>query len=409
MTGARFLLPESTVSSLTMAGSWVFVTIVLYQYVDAATFSICLFSLFFSELLSDFLLAGVHRQKFGFTNVLSWEDTVGHIMMRWILLTSLLVLVSYADLLTFYCNHHFTILCVMGLCLTLALIKSAATRQRNVRKWVLLIMQARLLVIACAIAVATKFGPVDSDLVMTLTVAILLCLLIVSFWRLSPSAKIESKPIQGSVLLGRSAVAGVPLLFKNADLLILPWIFPPAQALFYLLVRGIAGAIGLILGSLTSILRDPLYSAFEQENRSAFVAMAARANLGFLLIGGGACLVVLSAGPYLLDFVSINSSEMKKVLAWVVVAQAAPVFFGATSILLDVTRNQRDSVLIAGIGALAVWISTAVIDIISILDLAMVYAGVRVVASGAAATILGLRFGIWPGLTAILFRQIKLF
>lgn len=409
MIGVHSRLPNTTLACLSTAGSWVLLSIVLYQCVDAKTFSICLFSLLLSELFSEFLIAGLYRQEPCFDSPLSLEDCVGHIMLRWVILTSFLVFAAYADLLVFFRNHYFSMLCVLGLCLILTLIKSTINFQRNARMWMRSVMQTRLLFVACVIALATKFRPVNADLVLTSTIAVMLCVLMGFLWKPLLLAGPRSNTVPWAAFLGHSVSVAVPLLFRNADLLILPWIFPPDQVLVYLLVRGIAGVIGLTLGSLTSKLRAPLCSAFVQGKNTEFVAVAARVNLSVLLIGGGACLAVLSAGPYFLGFVGVGSDAAQKLLAWVVLAESAPAFFGATSILLEVTKKQREAVLLASMSVLMIWLLPAIMHKIDIIDLAIVFACVRFAATAAAATILGLRFGILPGLTAILFRQIRLF
>jgi hypothetical protein len=140
-----------------------------------------------------------------------------------------------------------------------------------------------------------------------------------------------------------------------------------------------------------------------------FSALAARLNLGVLLIGGGFSLAILAIGPFCAILLGLHGPSMQGVLLWLVLGAASQVFFGATDMLLKTAG-------MAGLMALLCTASTAFFVVAVLASpspdavfLAQCFAAMHLIRYAIASVILVRKFSVWPGLTALFLRQIKLF
>ena len=158
---------------------------------------------------------------------------------------------------------------------------------------------------------------------------------------------------------------------------------------------------------LNSAALDPLTELFRHERPILFRAAAARLNLGFLLLGGGASLAILALGTALRVEIGL-SNDSAMVLFWLVVAQGAPAIFGAFDVLLFATSARRSITNLTWFFAIASSLAIYCFGRDAAVNLAFAYAGCQIMFSAIAATVVIRELGIWPGVTAVLHRQIKL-
>jgi hypothetical protein len=198
--------------------------------------------------------------------------------------------------------------------------------------------------------------------------------------------------------------AGGPIAARYVDVICLAFLLPPSAALIYLFARGLCEPIRLGLDAISALATPALDNAKSADVRRA---LAARINLGFLLIGGALAVAVLGLGRLVPILLGQGFADLGKTIPWLAAAAAAPAFFGATQLLLPFFRG-------GSFLGMSNWIATGlflmgvfVYPVRSAIDLAIVYAAAVIAQSLISAVALGLKSGVWPGLTALLFRGIK--
>ncbi len=244
------------------------------------------------------------------------------------------------------------------------------------------------------------------DVVLGLHALCLLVVLMLAARRL-PALRWSGELPTAAVFLDSMAEAGT-ILFRNVDVMVIGLVLTPVECAIYLIARSVAMSLDLLFRVLSRALSGPIGRSYRHRERSRFVAQSARANLGFLLIGGaGALLLFVSAGPVLHLF-GINSAEGRQPLIYLIIAQSAPALFGATHMFMAMTRLET-------IRAWIVWAAMpfALILVFSaaregLVSLAATYAALQVGVAAVCAVVVALRCGIWPGLTAMFHSRIRL-
>lgn len=201
-----------------------------------------------------------------------------------------------------------------------------------------------------------------------------------------------------------------PLLYicRNADLLIIGFIFEIEEVAVYLVARGLAFSIVLGLSSFGRILRGtPRYSNKNNVEYS-IVALAARLNLAIFFIGSGVAMGVLAAGRLVSPLFEENQKVFLVVIFWSVARYSSKALFG----------TYEDILALKGMDALALTLNLCFLTGVflywyllphqSVDRFAMVIASGQLMHAALSAGIVAARCGIWPGPTAIFFRQIKL-
>lgn len=391
-----------------MAIGWVLVGGTLCQNLYPIDASVALFGLVFAELSSCVLLAGLDRIQHSGTRYLRWEDAVGHLLLRWVLFSISMLILAQNYLIRLFEHHQYAFICVLGLCLTLALIKLVCAHRVTSLKRGTQLVQMRNTLLAAGIFGFSQVASLDSDIILSFAIGLYLAILVT----VSAGAVFANPPRQHRHLniaqLEHTLADAAPFLLRYADVLILSWVLSPLDTLNYLIARGLAQLVLYALNQLSDRIADTLDSAYNTGNQQNFVAVAARTNLGFLLIGGAASLAALSMGAYVPLLFNLDSAVFRSILLWLVTAEVAPVIFGATGLLLNIAQCRRETILLSFAGVVAVWSTAIIFELTDPRDLAQLFAQVQMSIAAISAVFLGLRFGIWPGLTALLFRQIKL-
>lgn len=324
------------------------------------------------------------------------------VFLRWVVGSALLLLADQANWLTFFSNSPFSLFALPMISLLLILIRLTVLKGGTGPSLVNLLSLLSPLWLAGLLAGAHVLG--------SITLEIVLCLML--FAPLS---------VLGVMLQCRSGRHAhtvshqfyqqdfATIFMRWADVLTVPFVFGPAAAFTYLFARGVAECVALPIRSLQQSVGPELAQIHVKGGQREFAAISARLNLGIMLIGGAAVLAVISIAPLISDLLGFSYESIHQTLLWLILAQAAPVLFGVSLGLMAASGGRRESQMISlatGIAVLSVIYAT---HAGSPVEVAKEVAVVHLISAAAAAALLVGRQGIWPGVTAILFRQIKLF
>ncbi|KIN75403.1 hypothetical protein Z945_232 [Sulfitobacter noctilucae] len=349
--------------------------------------------LILAEALSGILCATAIQKGSSTAATSRSSETMGMMLTGWVGLCLVLLTLYHFRAIPLFLGQPFAVLSILAMTLLLALLKLRACSIR---------IAGRMLVFAAAAKGALALEVTQPELLLALAILIQLGLLLMQM-TLGNNLMTRAKPND----LGYRTPGSV-VLAQYADTLILPFVLHGPEAFIYLFARGLGLSVTAVLGILCR-QSDPLLRQARCRNDSAaFLMMAARLNLGVLLIGGALCLAMLTAGPFLAAAMSLDETPFHTVLMLLLLGAAAPVIFGATDSLLATTGQTVplllcDIALITGLSlaALSGQLQTAVF-------LAQCFAVAHLLKGMIAAFILARFGGVWPGVTALVLRQIEL-
>lgn len=406
--GVAAHLMNRPAGAVTQAIGWVLVAVAMVKNLNPTDASVVLFALVIAELFAQLLLTRIDKPRSSSTSNLVWEDEVGELLLRWFLLSVSVSTLTLYGLIPFFHGHEYSLICVLGLCLSLAMLKVICAFRGFGQTHGCLLVKMRLVLLASGIVGFAKFGSLNADLVLSFAIGLVLITLMIVSAGFDASGQLAKATKARSDQLDKALDEFTPFLLRYADLLILPWVMLPTVAMSYLIARGLAQLVPVVLDQLGERVTNTLARAFTAGSDPDFVSGAARTNLGFLLIGGAATLAVFGFGVHVPQAFNLNPSHFHKFLFWLTLAQAAPVVFGATCLLMNIAAMRNETIGLSLIGVVTVWSITVVFGLKGPQYLAQLYAYVQMAITAISAVMLGLRFGIWPGLTALLFRQIRL-
>lgn len=102
-----------------------------------------------------------------------------------------------------------------------------------------------------------------------------------------------------------------------------------------------------------------------------------------------------------------QTGEFKEVLVWLLLAQSTPILFGATPILMRAVGRETFYEVLLGISAAFFLAATLILNTHEGVSIAQIYATSQLTVAAASALLLT-QYGIWPGLTALFHKRIKL-
>ena len=262
------------------------------------------------------------------------------------------------------------------------------------------VLRAMLPLAACALY--TQFAQLTlSTSLWIYTTGVLLCLPLA--W--PQSAPPEAYKLDRASLNALTTAQAGWMLLRHLDVIILTLVASPSQAALYLVARRLAGLLALLFDALRSALAPTLSVAYYR--RDGFGGLAARTNLGFFLIGGGAATGLAVLGPLALPLFGDTFQAATSLLIWLTLGQAAPALFGATGMLMSMTDMERPR-------AILIWcalpLSAAALlygATHSLHMLAVATALTQLIFAAACAIALAQRHGILPGLTALLHPKLR--
>ena len=320
-----------------------------------------------------------------------WQDRLAYLLAAWIGLVLCAGTAMAADLLPFFLVQPFALLCLLGLSLILALLHfGTASSGRLSLFWRLLLSARLILLTALWQLVATTTSPIAE---ITLSLPLLGgLLLLLPLWRLPKGrAREEERDRAG--------------WWQVADLLAVPFLLSGSEALTYLVARGIAHLPLSVIEGIERAAFPALAAALAKGNAGGFAALAARLNLGILLAGGAVALAVQSIAPLL---PGPSALPLPSVLGWLLLGAVAPALFGATGVLLRAADLAPFLLAIRLTGAFAFATACLLLHVTSAAALAQIFAAVHLSTGFVAAVVLVHRVGIWPGITAVLLKRIRL-
>lgn len=382
---------------------WVGLIWVLSSELSLSSIGLVIAALALAEVLKGILLSGWHisvNQQFDL------KDAVGRVLARWVLVFLLLSSLLAVDGLPLFALSPLAVMCVAGLALTLTINDLVDIGQRSDAPSLLRVSAGsfRTIMLACTAAGFAELSPLSVDIVLLLALFLSLCVMCTKLPALPGSPALQQERTVPNA--GRCLTAGAPFLLRNCDILCLPLLYTPSIAAPYLLMRVLVTPAFVVLDHFEALSAERLSGNMKAK---AYKEASARINLGMLLIGGAAGLFILAGVHFGAAQQSISLLIEREVLFWLLIGLAARAVFGASYAFLETSGLRRSGLILSGIAALSFVLTLVVISSSSPVTLAMSYAISQIIFSGLAAALAITHLGVWPGLTAILLRQIKLF
>lgn len=377
-----------------LAVGWSMLAVSLAQVFPVTALSLTLGTVVFAECFSALILTRALPNAPA--RARADQDDLAGALLGWVLLCVLFALLFHLRLISFFQGQPAAMLCLLALTLVLVLLKHFAKAHPLAR-----FLQAMRLVAPAALAIVLdRIGGATPGLFLaSLVLSHLVTLLIVVLLARKPRC-----PLQPSAY-----VPPLQVLAAHADLLLVPILLNGTEALLYIAARGLGIVVTGVLAQLGARAMPALLAAGQSRNQSKFITIAARLNLGFLLVGGSAGIAALTVGPYVAKVFHLAGADFQAALLWVVLGACAPAIFGATEALLQMIKK-RNLLLLSDLVAVGGFTSAILfVPQPDALLLAKCFAVVQLLKTAACAVLLVRHAGVWPGLTALLLRQIKLF
>ena len=221
--------------------------------------------------------------------------------------------------------------------------------------------------------------------------------------------QLKKLSVKSSAWLHHTAMgAGFRACIRYTDVMVIPWLLGASQIYAYCLARALSLFVPAVLGLMGRKLTPHLVQLARAEQQIPFRAAAARVNLSYMMVCGAVGLIVISLAPYFVQKAGEIDPVFSDVLLWLVVGQSAPVLFGATGLLMQaVERGAFYDVLLAitaGLFFAGLWL----LDPAEAVSIAQTFAAAQL-AQAAICALLLTQCGVWPGLTALFHKEIKLF
>lgn len=383
---------ENVGSLLALGGAWCFALLVLAWGLPAKAFSLALGTLVLAECLS-LILTRARLMPGGST---ARQDLMAQALGGWVLLCLAVMAFYRFDLMPFFAGQPLAVLMLLGLTLILSLLEFTRAGVRPTRGHDV----ARILFWVFLWQAIDYVDELTLDLALGAALLGALSLLLLRMVR-------QNGKVVPLEIADRRAKAQVNWA-SYIDLLVFPLLLGGAEALIYLVARAMAQVLIAAVAEIGTQARGSLIASGSRRDSAGFNALAARLNLGILLVGGGLGVVLLTAGDYLPNVLGYDLSGLGPVLGWLLLAGAAPAFFGATDTLMGVSAMHRQATILHLAAAVFFCATVFGIGQISALVMAQTYAVCALAQALLAAVLLARSVGVWPGLTAILLRQIKL-
>lgn len=197
-------------------------------------------------------------------------------------------------------------------------------------------------------------------------------------------------------------------VMRFPDVLLAPWVLEVEILLTYFAARLASLGIPLGLSALGAQAAPQLADLAGSHQRAGFQAAAARVNLGYMMVCGALALLILAIAPYLAIRFAALDPEFEALLIWFLVGQSAPVLFGATALLMHSVERGVFYDLLSCVTAVMFLCTVMFSGMFDGVLIAQTLAVAQLTHAGICAALLT-QAGIWPGLTAVFHKEIKLF
>lgn len=382
-----------------LAVGWVFLIAVLVNWLPPTSTSLVLLTLAVAEGVGGMLLPRPDPLQVNLCETAGSD--LERIFLIWMFIVPCLIGAIHFDGLPVYSSNPQAALCLTALCLLVPLLKLCQRYGRLPG----LLMPLRLILLAMLAIGLQRIGVEQAETFLLTGVLLMLSFLLLSFRPLLRTIQTGGDSTPSATALEDYA----PLALRQVDLLVLPFVLPPSAAIPYLMARGFGACVTVALDQLIGRAYRSVANQIEGKANAAFpVAEAARVNLGVLLVGGAIALALLSVLPYLPKVLGPASHRVEDVVGWLLLATLGPAFFGAAPAFMRLAGLQREMTVLFFLSTLAFAAMVIAQPNLTMLALAQMTAATQLSVAAVASGLLAWRTGVWPGLTAILFRQIKL-
>jgi len=206
-----------------------------------------------------------------------------------------------------------------------------------------------------------------------------------------------------------SESSSVGCILRSIDILILPVFFDIKHVGIYIMARIFSVTVGPLFLHLLQAGSDLLRSRLQFSVNADFVSAAARLNLGLFLIGGGISMIPLALGKFYAPAFGADQQLFAFCLFFAVAGHYCKALLGACEEVLGLTARRSELVSLQSVSILLFVAYCFYADDLSLRSFALSAAVMHIGLAAIFAGIVAFRFGIWPGPTAILFGQIRLF
>jgi hypothetical protein len=201
----------------------------------------------------------------------------------------------------------------------------------------------------------------------------------------------------------------VGTVLKRIDVLIFPIFFDMHDTGIYLVARVFSTVPLPLFSFLLQKAQVLLKSQIRFQVGVDFIGTAARLNLGLFLIGGGISMIPLALGKIYVPIFGDNQQLFSFCLFFAVVSHYCKGLLGAGVEILSVTVKMSELVALISVPIVVFVGYCFYASSLTARDFALAVAVMHTSLAAVSAGIVAVRFGIWPGPTAIFFGQIRLF
>lgn len=206
-----------------------------------------------------------------------------------------------------------------------------------------------------------------------------------------------------------SESSSVGCILRSVDILILPVFFDIKHIGIYIMARIFSETVRPLFLHLLKAGSDLLRSRLKFSVNADFVSAAARLNLGLFLIGGGISMIPLALGKFYAPAFGDDQQLFAFCLFFAVAGHYCKALLGACEEVLRLTARRSELMSLQSVSILLFVAYCFYAEDLSLRDFALSVAVMHIGLATVFAGIVAYRFGIWPGPTAILFGQIRLF
>jgi hypothetical protein len=206
-----------------------------------------------------------------------------------------------------------------------------------------------------------------------------------------------------------SESSSVGCILRSIDILILPVFFDIKHVGIYIMARIFSETVRPLFLHLLRAGSDLLRSRLKFSVNAGFVSAAARLNLGLFLIGGGISMIPLALGKFYAPAFGDDQQVFAFCLFFAVAGHYCKSLLGACEEVRRLTARRSELVSLQSVSILLFVAYCFYAEDLSLRGFALSAAVMHIGLAAVFAGIVAFRFGIWPGPTAILFGQIRLF
>jgi hypothetical protein len=203
--------------------------------------------------------------------------------------------------------------------------------------------------------------------------------------------------------------SSVGYILRSIDILILPVFFDINHVGIYIMARIFSETVRPLFLHLLQAGSDLLRSRLKFSMNAGFLSAAARLNLGLFLIGGGISMIPLALGKFYAPAFGGDQQLFAFCLFFSVAGHYCKALLGACEEVLRLTARRSELVSLQSVSILLFVAYCFYAEDLSLQGFALSVAVMHIGLAAVFAGIVAYRFGIWPGPTAVLFGQIRLF